>query len=362
MDANLEQARDFFLQGVAHYEAGRWIEAESRFAAALVLAPGRPSVLLNLGAARLKLGRFEEAAALLEQAIAADPDNAQALGHCATAWAELGDPAKALPYAERALDAEPAAPALWSLRGTLLRELGRGPEAVVAFERAIATGADPVVHRYYIASLTGTDAPRSAPREYVASLFERYADGFETHLVGVLGYRAPEILASKLRARRFRRMLDLGCGTGLCGEAMRAQCDRIDGVDLSPAMVGAARARGVYDSVGQGDVIEFLRAETAPCDLVVAADVLVYVGGLEELFTAVAARLAPGGVFAFTVELAPETEDFVLRPTMRYAHSRRYIRSLAEPNGFEFLDTAESPIRDDQRTPIPGWFAWLAKR
>ena len=94
MSSNFEQARQFFVQGLAHYQAGRFAEAERDFAASLALLPGRPSTLTNLGAARLKLGKFQEAADLLEEALAQEPDNAEALGHRATALAELGRQAR----------------------------------------------------------------------------------------------------------------------------------------------------------------------------------------------------------------------------------------------------------------------------
>src|SRR3954465_7713354 len=125
MDTPFEQARRFFLDGVAHYQAGRLAQAEQQFAAAQALAPGRPSVLTNLGAVRLKLGRPEEALAVLQDALAKEPDNGEALGHCAAAHAELGHAQEALALFDRALALDGARPALWTLRGTLLRELGR---------------------------------------------------------------------------------------------------------------------------------------------------------------------------------------------------------------------------------------------
>ena len=56
MDALLQQARTFFLEGVAHYQAARWTEAERQFAAALSLVPGRPSVLTNSCCGRRLVG------------------------------------------------------------------------------------------------------------------------------------------------------------------------------------------------------------------------------------------------------------------------------------------------------------------
>lgn len=55
---------------------------------------------------------------------------------------------------------------------------------------------------------------------------------------------------------RFKRCLDLGCGTGLSGQAVSALCDRIVGVDLSPAMVRRATEKQVYRRLLVGDITE----------------------------------------------------------------------------------------------------------
>src|SRR5687768_5499895 len=136
MSGTFEQARDFFMEGVAHFQAGRLAEADRSFAASLALVPGRASTLTNLGAVRLKLGKVQEAADLLEEALKQEPDNAEALGHRATALAELGRHKDALACADRALSLNSALGPVWSLRGELLKDLGRDDEAAAAFENA----------------------------------------------------------------------------------------------------------------------------------------------------------------------------------------------------------------------------------
>jgi predicted TPR repeat methyltransferase len=364
VSATFEQAKAFFLQGLDHYQAGRFAEAERDFAASLALVPGRVSTLTNLGATRLKLGRLDDAVSLFEEALAQEPDNVEALAQCAAAFAEQGHLPRALASVDRALKLDPVRGPAWSLRGNVLRTLGRREEAADAFRRALAHGADSELNRYYLASLTGQDAPREAPRLYVQNLFDGYADEFQDHLVQVLKYRAPEILAERLRGsgRRFAAGLDLGCGTGLCGPLLRPLCGRLDGLDLSPKMVERAAATAAYDEVMHGDLVQFLRQTQRRYELAVAADVFVYVGALETVFEGVARVLEPGGVFCFTIETAPEGHDFVLQPSMRYAHSAGYIQKLSEPYGFDISATQPQTIRDDQGTPIPGLFAWLAKR
>ena len=364
MAGTFEQAKAFFLQGLDHYQGGRFPEAERAFAASLALLPGRVSTLTNLGAARVKLGKFEEAVNLFEEALAQEPDNVEALAQRAAALAELGHPGPALASVERALQLDPARGAAWTLRGSLLRSLGRADEAIASFERALARGADTELNRYYLAALTGHEPPPAAPRQYVQSLFDSYAQGFEAHLVEVLNYRAPAVLVDRLRqtGRRFAAALDLGCGTGLCGPLLRPLAARLDGIDLSQNMVDQAAATGAYDEVLQGDLVPFLLETERRYDLVLAADVFIYVGALESVFEGVARVLPSGGLFCFTVEAAPPGHELLLQPSLRYAHSIGYIRKLAEPYGFDISATAEHPVRDDQGTPIPGLFAWLAKR
>src|SRR6185369_15630707 len=79
--------------------------------------------------------------------------------------------------------------------------------------------------------------------------------------------------------RRFGTMLDLGCGTGLAGAALRPHVDWLVGVDLSPKMVDEARKKGLYDRLVVGDIAQFLsdqRAQEAAFHLVIAADVFAY--------------------------------------------------------------------------------------
>lgn len=360
MDSHLEQARTLFVEGVAHYQAGRLAQAEQKFAAALSLAPGRPSVLTNLGVVRLKLGRAEEAVGLLQEALAQEPDNVEALAHCGTALAELGHAAQALGYFEKALAANADAPALWTLRGTALKEIGRMQEAAASYREALARGGDRELLGYYLAGLDGGAAPAQPPRAYVQALFDNYADGFEEHLVQALRYDAPKVLVQRWAGRRFRNALDLGCGTGLCGPLLRPLAGRLTGVDLSANMLQQAERRGAYDALVHADVAEYLAAARESFDAVVAADVFVYVGALDGVFASLARRMPAGGAFCFTLEESDGAE-LELRSSLRYAHSEALVRRLAAEHGFRVEALEQRAVRQDQQVPIAGLFVWLEK-
>ena len=101
----------------------------------------------------------------------------------------------------------------------------------------------------------------------------------------------------------------------------------------------------MYDELANEDVVEYLNRRVAAIDLVLAADVLIYIGDLDELFAAASARLRGGGLFAFSIE-ATANDDYRLQTSRRYAHSPTYIRRLATRHGWAELVAQECSLRD----------------
>jgi predicted TPR repeat methyltransferase len=161
-------------------------------------------------------------------------------------------------------------------------------------------------------------------------------------------------LNSVAPGRRFASALDLGCGTGLMGGALRGRVDHLVGVDLSAAMIAKADERGVYDRLVVGDAAAMLgREPTGVFDLIVAADALVYVGDLAPLFAVVARGLASDGLFAFSVETC-EGDGFKLEPTMRFAHSRSYVETTAREVSLRPLLVQSASTRRETGADAPG--------
>ena len=158
----------------------------------------------------------------------------------------------------------------------------------------------------------------------------------------------------KAVVKRDGAIVDLGCGTGLCGKLLRPVARRIVGVDLSSSMIAQAYDRQVYDELFVDEIVAFLSVRFAQFDLAVAADVFVYFGELRNVLAAAGQALRPGGAIAFTIE-KHEGDDYVLQPTRRYAHSIDYVRSAAAAVGLAEVSASEGVIRTEGQKDVNGW-------
>ena len=328
-----------------------------RLQPALVPALFQRAVQLNL------LGQPAAALVALEQVMALKSPDGEAWFHHGQTLQALGRADEALLSYDRALALQPGVASTWSRRGTLLKDMGRLPEAARSFQQALAHGGDVDFNRYFLASVRGGgELPQAAPRAYVEQLFDSYAADFDEHLVAQLGYRTPQLLAALLPPRRhYTAALDLGCGTGLMAPLLQPVCGAIDGVDLSSQMLDKARASGLYRSLHHGDVAEHLHATLETYDLMVAADVFVYVGALESVFAGAARVLQPGGCFLYSVEEADAGQRMQLRASARYAHPQRYLTDLAAAQGLAVQHVERQTLRHDQGRAVAGLLVRLER-
>jgi len=366
VDDSFEQAKAHFFAALGRQQAGDFAEAERLYQASLALVPARASTLINLAAVQLRLARPADALASADAALAAEHGSVDALLHRATALAQLGQLQDARAAFQHLLAIDPHHAAAWSGLGTVLREAGRLDAAADAFREALRHGGDDELNGFYLASVQAGTTPPSPPADYVAGLFDQYAGEFDRHLVGQLGYQAHRQLVDRLIATqggdaRYASALDLGCGTGLCGPLVRPIVAALSGVDLSARMLDKARALGVYDRLVHADIVDFLAAGEDCFDLVLAADVFIYVGDLARVF-ALLERAMARGVFCFSVEaLDDDAADMRLLPSLRYAHSRRYLVGLATQHGFEVAAIDPAPVREEQGVPIEGLYVVLRR-
>lgn len=261
---------------------------------------------------------------------------------------------------EQALELVPGWPEARFALGETQEAAGRRDAAVAAYVACLAGDAgDRMGAGLRLALLGAAPVPDAAPQGYVRMLFDQYAPRFERSLLGRLAYRGPWQMREAVDEvrpadRPRRRALDIGCGTGLSGEAFRDAVSWLEGVDLSPRMIAEARRKGLYDRLVEGEALSLLRAaKNGRYDLVLAADMIIYLGELSPLFAAVGRVLSPAGLFALTAQRA-DGGAFVLGREMRYSHAPEYLRRAAGDAGLETLLMREAVSRTENGADVPG--------
>ena len=265
---------------------------------------------------------------------------------------------------EQALELVPDWAPAWVALGNVRERLDDRQGAAAAYAQALR--ADPSDRQGAGPRTAWLEGRTTAalPPAYVARMFDDYAPKFEQHLIETLLYRGHELMATALDAiapgRRFRLAYDLGCGSGLAGRVRRDRIERLVGVDISPGMIAQARDAGGYDELAVGDLLTFLAARPAgAADLAFAADAFCYCGDLTPVFAAAAAALAPGGLFAFTVETG--AAPFALQSTLRFQHSDAHVGEAASRAGLRVAFLLDACARREGPEGAPGRLVALVR-
>ena len=402
LEANPKHVEANFNMGVLHHTMDDIPKAIVSYERAIQLDPKHYDALSNLGSARHKqqdldgaIHAYQGAIELVTQMNPVQVEQTQV----SMLYYLLGAALSALP-SHRCKGASCAEYAAQKLR-VALRYNPNNEEAKHALSALVA---DP--------SIT------TASNAYIKSLFDEYAATFDKALVQGLNYSAPQKLfevvtqlAEKNGVKTFKTVVDVGCGTGLCGPLFRNMSGTLVGVDLSSEMVEHARARKVYDELYVEEITESLarysnrtdKEKLRAIELMVAADVFVYSGELEGVFKSAAQSLSKGGWFALTLERlfrnktaeeeaaatadkgkadadkivdikmeaaedapdAPKAQEYTvseedlskgwkLQLSGRFAHTEKYVTDLAAANSFQILHHEHFVPRTDQGVDIPG--------
>lgn len=262
---------------------------------------------------------------------------------------------------ERALELEPECPnALWWL-ADYWHERGKRAKALPLYKGFLKLEPDDAEAKHMIAALGGSKAPRHAPDDYVRNQFDSYAEDFDKSLVDELEYQGPELIMKALGKVRPKKappadIADLGCGTGLMGLRVKPFAKTLIGVDLSPKMIKESRKRRIYDRLEVKEITKFLRGQKRKFDVIVCADVIIYVGDIREMFKAVAESLRPGGIFAFTAEWQ-DKPGFTLTDSGRYAHKPVWLRKAGKAAGLKELHSFKGRLRYERGKPVKGYIS-----
>ena len=319
---------------------------------ALTLRTPFPEAHHNLAVALLHLGNFEDAIQECRLAIAERPGYGLAWNTLGAALGKVGRIDDAIAAFQQALHHQPNYAKAYHNLGNVLDQVGRFDDAKQAYRSALAINPILEEAQYDLAALGDGPQPPATPGSYLVRLFDTYARSFEQHLVEKLDYQVPEILCRAVMATgpdSGLEVIDLGSGTGLVGKCFRGLAAHLTGIDISPGMIRKAERLQVYDRLVLGDVQVYLAARQEPCDLILAADVFIYIGDLAAVFQNVARLLRPGGLFAFSLETTSQG-DFCLRRNRRYAQSLAYIERLAGQNRLATVTSEPVQLRQGPST------------
>lgn len=356
--------------GKALHGLGRTEEADTSYRRALQLRPDFAEAHSNMGNNFLSMGRLNEAEMSYKRALEIKPNDFETHNNMGVALLSMNRLDEAEACYRRALSINPDyADAYGNLGGVLSRN-GNPDAALACFQQQVRLAPDNGEAQHLIASLSGKNTER-APDQYVESVFDGYAHKFDTHLQQVLEYNAPQKLVSLVTQHSAVpgekwNVLDLGCGTGLVGSAIAPFARQLVGVDLSTKMLEKARARNLYQRLERLDLLTMLRAEkSSSYDVVIAADVFIYIGKLDEIVSETKRLLCPGGLFSFSIEaLEPMSNaeavqgvprEYQLNNTGRYSQSVSYVNRLAAASGFQVLDMVETQLRKEHGRAVNGY-------
>lgn len=390
-----QNADALHFSGVLAYQCGDADKAVALIRQSLEINPAQASAYNNMGNILRGTDRNRDAIEAYFEALKVDPHHSDAWCNIGVLMRNIGQLDKALEALGNAVEHNPDHAESWHNMGICLATMGRVEEAAEALRRCGECAGDskwypPGMHAYILAALGQRQAaetillrylekdpnhetarhmltalrgerPAQAPESYVRAHFDHFADGFDAILKN-LEYRAPHIVNAEVRRiagvrERFAEVLDLGCGTGLCGALIRPLCARLTGVDLSPGMLKRAAQRGVYDALSEAELTAYLnRQPEGGCDLAVCVDTLCYIGVLEPVFAGLRHALRKGGHFIATVEAHEGDEpDYLLTISGRYSHAASYIRAAAAgAAGLTLTRIEPAVLRKEMGKPVNG--------
>ncbi len=346
-----------YNHGNALRQCGRSREAVNAYKKALNLRPLYPQAYNNMGNALHDQQDAEQARICYENALELDPDFEEANRNLAQTLFLADRFVQAEALYRRLLEKHPDDSVAQLGVANCLVNRGKTEQAIAALERALELSPDAPSANHLLAALRG-ERRASAPAAYTRAVFDSYAERFEQHLTSDLAYDGPRELRKLLDGARggehhAANALDIGCGTGLAGVAFKDIVSRLVGIDLSAGMLTKAAEKGLYDRLIAIDAVAFLSGQDDVFDLILCADALPYIGDLQPLFSGVAERLAVGGRFLCTTELAPDG-NWVLQPTARFAHSADYVARCAETAGLRLVAAGDIPLRRERADWITG--------
>ena len=390
-----EECNALFCKACEDHQNGNYPAAQTGYLQLIEYFPEAPILHYNLGLLLFEIKEYSKAVASFRLAAEANPTDSDILFNLALSYKKVEDIDAAIEMYMAVLQHEPESiDALYNLAGcyreqkrydsaieTYLKVIelesnhksannnlayvyhlqGDREKAIFHYKKVLQIDPEHEAAAHMLAALTGEEVS-SSPGEYVKEVFDNYSEYYEKSLVVELEYAVPQkmrdiVTNGEKWKKSFRHGLDLGCGTGLSGEAFHGMVERLDGIDLAPKMVEIAQEKNIYGELYVSGISEFLDTAVGPFDFVLAADVFIYLGDLKETLQSVYTRTTEDVLFCFSTETVTEP-GYTLRLTGRFGHSTCYIEEIASNTGWKILQKQSSSLRKEKGAWIEGtlWF------
>jgi len=311
-------------------------------------------------------GDVVQAERLLREILDNNHQNYAALLGLACLNMKLGRLQTARKFIQQALKYYPDAYKLYELQGYSYAVESDLLASAAAYQKALKLYPDCVSIQHLLNGVQ-QKTTATAPIDYIRDLFDDYAEVFERDLLIALNYRSFADLAALITEVISPRssidsVLDLGCGTGLLGQALKDQFQirHLVGVDLASNMLVKSRARNIYNTLYNAELLQHLQNSNDLYDVIGATDVLTYIGDLAATFAESYKSLNPGGFLGFTVE-SLDSGSFKLMPTGRYKHALSYLAALSSRSGFSKIWTKPIDLRKEYGNIVAGYLVLLQK-
>ncbi len=364
IELNPNTASVYSNLGIVLSTLGENDAAIAAFERAIALQPGYKNAYLNLALTQQELGKNGSAADNFLKVIALDSSSFQAYFMLSIAYFQLQKYHLANDAVDQALALQPNHTQVLHNKSSILTMLGRLDEVIEVNKQILVLDPTSRSAYFHLAKHGHADVPDTAPASYVTDLFDQYAATFDVQLLDQLGYCTPEHIGTIVRKLCLTastvHALDLGCGTGLVAAQLTGTAIDWTGIDLSQKMLAEAAKKSLYTELHCTSIEDYLTTSMKLFDLIVSADVFVYVGELAATFKLVSEHLADNGWFIFSVEQS-EQQPLALRPSGRYAHSQAYLAGLAVQCGLTVQTVDPLTLRFDGNTPIEGLVVALQK-
>lgn len=317
------------------------------------------------------LQAYEEAEDMCLRALKIDPDNFSAVNALCAFLAQRGrlDDAlvHALAFCERGGNTFDSFMYFATIFGHL-----KSKTAVTTFldkaQEKCTTRTQQAKLDHMRAANDGTSAPQDQ-HGMAVGIFDTFAENYDAQLAKIKN-NGPSMVYTALVELGLpktptRRILDAGCGTGLCAGFLREYAKEVVGADLSTGMLEKAREKGLYDFLSRTDLSIPATYPEGQFDMIVCADVLVYFGSLKTVFDNLLHHLTPGGWLLLTVETELEDDlkaGFKLYPAGRYKHTDAYVRQTLTDCGFAKPKLMEhGRLRNEMAKPVVGTMVAVQK-